>query len=58
MVPRRGTSEINTSVWKCVVGAWNNSIRIIRAISKSLGQEPPLIIKGYEIDSSRSNEMG
>lgn len=44
MVPRRG-SEIDSSGWNVVCGAWNNMIRFIRAINATLDTPPPLILK-------------
>ncbi|KAG2388223.1 hypothetical protein C9374_001073 [Naegleria lovaniensis] len=52
MVPRRGTTKINTSGWNQASGAWNNAIRFIRAISKSLGQEAPLIMKCMKLTAA------
>ncbi|KAF0982149.1 hypothetical protein FDP41_012010 [Naegleria fowleri] len=52
MVPRRGTTEINTSGWNAASGAWNNAIRFIRAISKSMGQEAPLIMKCMKLTAA------
>ena len=39
MVPRARTTKVDSAGWNIVVGAWNNMIRFIRAISVALDMD-------------------
>ncbi|KAG2381925.1 hypothetical protein C9374_005717 [Naegleria lovaniensis] len=51
-VPRSGSSSVNSTGWNVVVGAYCNSLRFIRALSRSLDTKPPLLIKSMRLTAA------
>lgn len=45
MVPRAGTTSVDSSGWNKLVGSWNNVVRFVRGISNALGEQPPVMLK-------------
>ncbi|EFC36369.1 predicted protein [Naegleria gruberi] len=56
-VPRSGSSSVDSTGYNAVVGAWNNSIRFIRMITKTLNQPPPMLLKCMKLTAADQMKM-
>lgn len=52
MVPRRGTTKVDSSGWNSASGAWNNMLRFIKSICFSSSIQTPVITKCMKLTAA------